>query len=363
MNGAASKRSQTVKGESEKQNASPQVASLAAAYRGEPIGHAVAKGWFANSFAKSRLGGTFLLVGPPGIGKAALAKWIAQALFCHRRPETVLAPCGNCPGCAQIAAETHPDLVQVRKPEDRAFIPLELLIGPPEARMQEGFCREIRLRPFKGTRKVAILHDADYLNEEGANSLLKTFEEPPPDAVIFLLGTSEQRQLPTIRSRCQIVRLHPPTGDDAVALMHQRGIDRDAETIDRAIDLCGGDCDAAAALLTESGDGIHGMLVKELSQSKISAVSLAQTVTSVMDELGKHAAGSVKRDRLKDLFAIAIHTFRQRLVAQADSPELLPPTIYRLDRSIDAIGQVQRNANQTTLIESWAADISRGFPS
>lgn len=363
MSGGTSKRSQTVKSESEKQTVGTPTKSLAVSYRGEPIGHATAKGWFANSLAKSRLGGTFLLVGPPGIGKAALAKWIAQALFCQRRVENILAPCGSCPGCTQVAAETHPDLVQVRKPEDKAFIPLELLIGPPEARMQEGFCRDIRLRPFKGTRKVAILHDADYLNEEGANSLLKTFEEPPPDAVIFLLGTSEQRQLPTIRSRCQIVRLHPPTGNDAVALMRQRGIERDAGTIERAIDLCGGDCEAAAALLTEAGDGIHAALVKELSQAKISAVSLAQTVTSVMEELGKNVTGSVKRDRLKDMFAIAVHTFRQRLVAQADRPEQLPPTIYRLDRSIDAIGQVQRNANQTTLIECWAADISRGFPS
>jgi len=357
------KRSPAAKDVADKKSAADSKSAPPPAYHGEPIGHAVAKQWFANSLAKSRLGGTFLMVGPPGIGKAALAKWIAKALFCETRQGNELAPCGRCPACAQVDAETHPDLVQVRKPDDRAFIPLELLIGPPDSRMQEGFCRDIRLRPFKGTRKVAILHDADYLNEEGANSLLKTFEEPPPDAVIFLLGTSEQRQLPTIRSRCQIVRLHPPQGEDAVALMRLRGIERDSETIQRAIELCGGDCDAAASLLTEEGAGLHGTLVKELSQANISAVALAEMVTGVIDDLGKSASGSAKRDRLRDVFAIAVHTFRQRLVKQADRPDLLPPTIYRLDRSIDAIGQVQRNANQTTLVECWAADISRGYPS
>lgn len=326
----------------------------------EPLGHSVAKRWFANSLGKGRLGGTFLLVGPPGIGKAAFAKWIAKCLFCHTTAADQLQACGHCPGCVQVEADTHGDLVQVRKPEDRAFIPLDLLIGPPEARMQEGFCRDIRLRPFKGTRKVAILHDADYLNEEGANSLLKTFEEPPADAVIFLLGTSEQRQLPTIRSRCQIVRMHPPRGEEAIALMRLRGIQCDAAAAERAIDLCGGDCEAAASLLSEGGQGLHADMVKQLSRVPISAVALAQAVTATIEELGKNATGSAKRDRLRDVFSIAVHTFRQQMVRSSDQPHQLPAIIFRLDRSIDAIAQVQRNANQTTLIECWAADVARG---
>jgi DNA polymerase III subunit delta' len=359
MTGGAAKRSKEASAVAADQ---PKTSPPAGQPIGEPVGHAEAKRWFARSLAKGRLGGTFLLVGPPGIGKAALATWIAKSLLCDARSAEALAACGRCPACVQVDAQTHPDLVQVRKPDDRAYIPLELLIGPNDARMQEGFCRDIRLRPFKGTRKVAILHDADYLNEEGANSLLKTFEEPPPDAVIFLLGTSEQRQLPTIRSRCQIVRLHPPTGDDAVELMRLRGIERDAQTILRAIDLCGGDCDAAASLLTEDATGLHATLVKQLHQPSISAVSLSQMITGVIDDLGKNATSSAKRDRLRDVFAIAVHAFRERLIESADAPDRLPPILYRLDRSINAIEQVQRNANQTTLVECWAADMARGFP-
>ncbi len=329
---------------------------------GAPLGHHAQKQWFANSLAKGRLGGTFLLVGPPGIGKRSLAKWIAKCLFCHRTAADELGACGQCPGCVQVEAETHADLVQVRKPDDRAFIPLELLIGPRDARMRMGFCRDIRLRPFQGTRKVAILHDADFLNEEGANCLLKTFEEPPPDAVIFLLGVNEQRQLPTIRSRCQIVRMHPPRGEEAVALMRLRGVECDIAAAEQAIDLCGGDCRAAASILTEGADGIHTMLVKQLSQAPLSPVALAKLITSTVDELGKNASASAKRDRLRDVFAIAVHTFRQQMAAAAEEASRLPAIIYRLERSIDAIGQVQRNANQTTLIECWAADLARGYP-
>jgi DNA polymerase III subunit delta' len=350
----------TVAADSADADRTPAAAAASVDGAGEPLGHQLPKEWFASALGKGRLSGTYLLVGPPGIGKASFAKWLAKCLFCHRTAADQLGACGQCPGCAQVAADSHPDLVQVRKPPDRAFIPLDLLIGPPDGRMQSGFCRDIRLRPFKGTRKVAILHDADHLNEEGANCLLKTFEEPPPDAVIFLLGTSEQRQLPTIRSRCQIVRMLPPRGEEAVALMRLHGIDRDALAIERAIELCGGDCQAAASILSDGGQGLHATLVKQLQHSPLSPVSLAQTVTAAIEELGKNATAAAKRDRLRDVFAIAVQTFRGQLMDASDQPGRLTPIINRLNRSIDAINQVQRNANQTTLIECWATDIAAG---
>ena len=72
--------------------------------------------------------------------------------------------------------------------------------------MREGLCHDISLKPYSGRRKVAVIDDADYLNQEGANALLKTLEEPPPKSLLILIGTSEQRQLPTIRSRCRRLR-------------------------------------------------------------------------------------------------------------------------------------------------------------
>ena len=75
--------------------------------------------------------------------------------------------------------------------------------------MREGLCHDISLKPYMGNRKVAIVDDADYLNAEGANSLLKTLEEPPPRSVLILVGTTPAKQLPTIRSRCRIIRFDP----------------------------------------------------------------------------------------------------------------------------------------------------------
>jgi len=214
------------------------------------------------------------------------------------------------------------------------------------------------LRPFKGTRKLAILHDADYLNDEGANSLLKTLEEPPPDAVLILIGTNEQRQLPTIRSRCRIVRFTPPRGEDAVKLMARHGIDCDVQTAEEAIELCGGDYEAAKSLLADDAGQFRGEFVKQLRSRPIPAVDLARNVSTYVDEAGKEAAQ--RRDRLRDVLAIATATFRDDLKQIADDRSRITKTIFRIDRTIDAITHVQRNANQTTLIEAWSSDIARG---
>src|SRR5688500_15969366 len=161
---------------------------------------------FRRALEQGRLASTFLFVGPPGVGKRSFALALAKSLLCERRDEALLDPCGICPSCVQVEAGMHPDLYVLGLPEGKSSIPIKLLIGEEETRMREGLCYDISLKPFMGNRKVAIIDDADFLNRrEVANCLLKTLEEPPPKSVIILVGTSEGKQLPTIRSRAQLV--------------------------------------------------------------------------------------------------------------------------------------------------------------
>ena len=159
-----------------------------------------------------------------GSGQADVRAEAAQTLLCSESPAERMQPCGRCPSCVQVQAGTHPDLFQIGKPKDKAEIPIALLIGEDDKRMKEGLCHDISLKPFMGGRRIAIIDDADHLNNAGANCLLKTLEEPPPQSVLILIGTKAERQLPTIRSRSQIVRFAPLTPDVLADLMLEQGI-------------------------------------------------------------------------------------------------------------------------------------------
>ncbi len=164
---------------------------------------------FQRAIQSGRIASTFLFLGPAGIGKRMFAERLAMTLQCSRNAPERMEPCGECLSCRQALEGKHPDILHVVKPEERAFIPIDLFIGPKEARRQVGLCAELAKKPVYEKRKIAIIDDADFLNIEGANAMLKTLEEPPKNSIIILIGTSTARQLPTIRSRCQIVRFAP----------------------------------------------------------------------------------------------------------------------------------------------------------
>src|SRR3989304_3301349 len=192
------------------------------------IGHDEIVEKFRLALKRGRLASSFLFAGPSGIGKRSFTIKLAQGLLCQNHSEEELDPCEKCPSCVQVIAGTHPDFYLISKPDDKSFIPLELLIGDKEHRRREGLCHYIALKPYMGGRKIAVIDDADYLNAEGANALLKTLEEPPPRSVLILIGTSPAKQLPTIRSRCQLVRFQALPVEVVAELLESKGLAADA---------------------------------------------------------------------------------------------------------------------------------------
>ena len=331
---------------------------------------------FRRALVRGRLASSFLFTGPAGIGKRTFALKLAAALLCPARPAEALDPCGECPSCVQVAAGTHPDLAVVSKPKDKAFIPLELLIGEREHRGREGLCHGIALKPYMGGRKVAIIDDADYLNPEGANCLLKTLEEPPPLSVLILIGTSPARQLPTVRSRCQLIRFRPLEGDVVAELLISQQLVPDPSEAQRLGRHSGGSVQRAMELADPELWAFRSQLFERLAEPALEGVRLGKSVSAFVDEAGKQAAA--RRRRLRQVVDFAAEFYRRLLHAHngAAPPEDAEldrfveqalqhggsngeSTAARLDRCLDAAGQIDRNANQSTLIETWLDDLAR----
>jgi DNA polymerase III subunit delta' len=164
---------------------------------------ATAREAIAGAHAADRLPHALLIQGIPGVGKAALAEWIARYALCDRATDDA---CGTCPSCVYYAAQNHPDLIRVGVEEDKKQIAVDSvreMIGA------------LTLKSFRGRRKVAIVQPADALNVNGANALLKTLEEPSGSALLILVAVRPEKLPATIASRCQRVKIAAPS--DAVA--------------------------------------------------------------------------------------------------------------------------------------------------
>lgn len=190
------------------------------------IGHEWAVEYLSRSIAAGRDAHAYLIAGPSGLGKSLLALRLAQALNCEQSEG---APCRACRACNRIERDNYPDVRRVSmatqaaglKPEEAAR-QKELKIGTVRE-----WQRDMALRPYEGRRRVFLLHDADYLNDEAANALLKTLEEPPPYATLVLVANRDNL-LTTITSRCQVVRLRPLARQQiARALVEHRGLPDD----------------------------------------------------------------------------------------------------------------------------------------
>jgi DNA polymerase-3 subunit delta' len=308
-----------------------------------------------------------LFVGPEGTGKRSFARRLAQALLCETRPAEGLDPCEACPGCVQVEARTHPDLAEAGRPEEKHELPIAVI---------RDLCEFFALKPARGLRKVAILDDADDLNDEAANAFLKTLEEPPPGAVLVLIGTSVEVQLPTIVSRCQVVRFEALPAADVAAILLEQGVARDPADAARLAALGDGSVSRALGLADAGLERFRRALIDELAaEHGFDPPALARRVLDHVKQAGKE---SVDQRRRASLLVGELSRFFRGVLWQTAGLEppcpddgdrqaagllgarLEPEDVLVLaDRCIEADYHIQRRLAMNLVLEALAHDLGK----
>jgi len=163
------------------------------------LGHEWAVDMLQQHVAKQKMRHAYLFTGSPGLGRRSLALAFARSLTCSSPPAPG-AFCRTCKNCRQMGAMQHPDLNIIQAEQEGGMIKVEQI-------------RELRktilLSPYQADYRIVLLLRFEEANPSAANALLKTLEEAPKQVILLLTANNTEALLPTIVSRCEVIRLHP----------------------------------------------------------------------------------------------------------------------------------------------------------
>ncbi len=353
-----------------------------------------------------RVSHAYLLHGPANIGKTLLAHEFAKAVNCETNTaidsvESV-DPCDECSACRRIDQGSHPDIrairpmakVQAEDEEGGADVVIE---GAMITTEQVGhLVTEASLKASQARRKVFIISSAEAMNPTAANRLLKTLEEPPPSTTLVLTTQNLSRLLPTIISRCQMVKCHPAPPAVAEEGLRTRFPDADPGALRSMVALSGGRVgwairlldhpetlelrdrllDAAASL--PARDWFEGMAVGEGLIGAAEEWWLATEDAEFAEKALKASPDRVRRTKMNDVLDVLLTWFRDlsllaaggnvELVINADRGDELaaiarerqPARVQRACGDIEeARAQIRGNANLRLAAEVLAFKLIR----
>ncbi|MBX3036665.1 MAG: DNA polymerase III subunit delta' [Anaerolineales bacterium] len=181
------------------------------------LGHEWAVDMLRQHVARNEIRHAYLIVGASGLGKRTLALRLAQALNCEK-PIGAGMPCFTCRTCKQIESMAHPDLTVIQAETEGGTLKVDQI---------RELQRTINLRPYQSKYRVSLFLRFHEANDNAANALLKTLEEAPTHAILILTAESPEQLLPTINSRCEILRLRPLPIETVTSDLIQNGIEEE----------------------------------------------------------------------------------------------------------------------------------------
>ena len=272
------------------------------------LGHEWAVDMLHQHVARGEVRHAYLFCGPPGLGRRTLALRLAQALNCTT-PIAAGVPCGTCRDCRQIESMQHPDMTVIQALDDEGNSKEN---GTLKVEYVRAVQHSLSLKPYQVKYRVALFLRFQEANDSAANALLKTLEEAPAHAILLLTTDTPEQLLPTIVSRCEILRLRALPISAIEADLLKRGVD--AERARLLAHISGGRPGYARKLiddvtLLEKREERLNDLQTLLSASRVEKFSYA-------DKLAKD------KETMRQVILIWLSYWRDVMlrVAQADTP-------------------------------------------
>lgn len=275
---------------------------------------------------RGRLAHAFLVCAAREETREAFASALARLAAC-RDPRPDGEPCGQCFECRKIAAGVWPELRHL-SPVGKMY---QIQVGDrlnPEPNTVRGFENSFALTDASGAaRKVGIIHDADRMNAEAQNALLKTLEEPPPATMLILTTGNPSALLPTTRSRCQMLRLPEakfdydfPGHETLFAALHDLFYTA-GDDPERAESAAARMIEVSAALKGDAETAVEHLWEKRIGQAAESDQAMAKRLEKQRDS---EASGAYMRLRAAFLSAIRAYAGEVYLLASGADESALP---------------------------------------
>lgn len=279
---------------------------------------------------------SYLFEGIAGCGRRKTALALIQALFCSVSDDDA---CGECPSCRKVAGGNHADIHFIEPLPDKRDISIEQLRA-----MQ----REVSLRPYEAPRKACILEPAERMSVNAANSLLKTLEEPPGNALIILLTENAGMLLPTIRSRCQLLRFSQLPVEHVRTLLERAGIA--SATAGLLAPMANGSVQQALGLDNESLLNRREQLLEFLEHLDLNRIA---TVFDAAEEL------SGNRDETLEILDMMLSFFRDAVHLGAGNGAILNRNVKPAIESISGRRSFPRNLELLSSIYETRSAVQR----
>jgi len=256
---------------------------------------------FKKAIEADHLSHAYIFTGQDGIGKTLFAKELAKALNCKNNESD---SCNSCPNCIRVEGHNHPDIFWIEREEKAKFIKIENI---------RNLQNSVKLSPLESDHKIFIIKDADRMNEEASNCLLKTLEEPAPNTIIILIANSMTPIKDTIRSRCQIIRFHPiPTHIITNQLTDEANAD--ASMIEWISRFSNGSLGNALDLLDDNYYKMNDDIVTRMSEPDMDNLVFAEEI--IDSYLSSGDSLEERRETLKIILHCILQFYRDLLIVR-----------------------------------------------